>query len=80
MNITVNLDFDKREIENFQELERTIHRAVLKLGSENAAKALEAMDEQLPDSRDGKRFRCKGFQKTCIKRSWDRWSSNGGYI
>ena len=67
MNITANLEIDKREIENFQELERTVYRTVLKLGCEIIDKALEAMDEQLLDSRDVSRFRCKGFQKTCIK-------------
>ena len=67
MNITVNLEIDKRETENFQKLERTVYRTVLKLGCEILEKTLEAMDEQLLDSRDVKRFRCKGFQKTCIK-------------
>ena len=67
MTITVNLELGKREIENFQELERTIHRTVLQLGREIAAKALEGMDEQLLGSRDARRFRCKGFQQTCIK-------------
>ena len=67
MTITVNLELGKREIENFQELERTIHRTVLQLGREIAAKALESMDEQLLDSRNVSRFRCKGFQQTCIK-------------
>ena len=67
MNITVNLEFDKREIENFQELERTVYRTVRKLGCQIVEKALEVMDEQLLDSRDAKRFRCKGFQKTCVK-------------
>ena len=67
MTITVNLEFGKREIENFQELERTIYRTVLQFGREIAAKALESMDEQLLDSRNVSRFRCKGFQKTCIK-------------
>ena len=67
MNITVNLEFDKREIENFQELERTVYRTVRKLGCQIVEKALEAMDEQLLDRRDAKRFRCKGFQKSCVK-------------
>ena len=67
MIITVNLDFDKMEIENIQELERTIYRTVLQFGREIMAKALESMDEQLLGSRDVKRFRCKGFQKTCTK-------------
>ena len=67
MTITVNLDFGKREIENFQELERTIYRTVLQFGREITAKALESMDEQLLGDRDVSRFRCKGFQKTCIK-------------
>ena len=67
MTIAVNLELDKREIENFQELERTIHRKMLQLGREITAKALESMDEQLLGSRDVSRFRCKGFQKTCIK-------------
>ena len=67
MTITVNLDFDKREIENIQELERTIYRTVLQFGRKIMAKALESMDEQLLGSRDVKRFRCKGLQKTCIK-------------
>lgn len=67
MTITVNLEIGKREIDNFQELERTIYRTVLQLGCEIAQKTLETMDEQLLDSRDVRRFRCKGFQKTCIK-------------
>ena len=67
MTITVNLDFGKREIDNFQELERTVYRTVLQFGREITAKALESMDEQLLGDRDVKRFRCKGFQKTCIK-------------
>lgn len=67
MTITVNLEIGKREIENFQELERTIYRTVLQFGREITAKALESMDEQLLGGRDVKRFRCKGFQKTCIK-------------
>ena len=67
MNIAVNLEIDKREIEDFQELERTIYRTVLKLGCEILSKALEGMDQQLLDSRDAKRFRCKGFHSTCIK-------------
>ena len=67
MTITVNLDFGKREIENFQELEKTIYRTVLQFGREITAKALESMDEQILGGRNVKRFRCKGFQKTCIK-------------
>ena len=67
MNITVNLEIDKREIENFQELERTIYRAVLKLGREITAKALESLDDALLESRDASRYRCKGFQGTCAK-------------
>ena len=47
MTITVNLDFDKREIENFQELERTIYRTVLQFGRKIMAKALESMDEHI---------------------------------
>ena len=34
MNITVNLEIDKWETENFQELERTVYRTVLKPGCE----------------------------------------------
>ncbi len=67
MTITVNLEFGKREIIDFQELERTIYRTVLQFGRKIAAKALERMDELLLGSRDVSRFRCKGFQKTCIK-------------
>ena len=67
MTITVNLELGKREIENFEELEKTIYRTVLQFGREIMAKALESMDEQLLGSRDVKRFRCKGFRKTCIK-------------
>ena len=67
MTITVNLDFGKREFENSEECLRTIHRTVLQVGCEITAKVLEAVDEQLLDSRDVSRFRCKGFQQTCIK-------------
>ena len=67
MNIAVNIEFDKRNIENFQELERTIYRTVLKLGRDIAAKALESLDDALLESRDASRYRCKGFQSTCVK-------------
>lgn len=67
MTITVNLDFGKREFENFEECIRTIHHAVLQAGCEITAQVLEAMDDELLESRDASRFRCKGFQSTCTK-------------
>lgn len=67
MTITVNLEFGNREFENFEECLRTIHRTVLQAGCEIAANVLEDMDEELLSSRDAGRFRCKGFQPTCMK-------------
>ena len=67
MTITGNLELGKREIENFEKLEKTIYRTVLQFGREITAKTLESMDAQLLGSRDVRWFRCKGFQKTRIK-------------
>lgn len=67
MNITVSYEFDKRETKDFEGLVTEIFRSMLEIGQSLVREALERMDEALMESRDRERYRCKGFQKTCIK-------------
>lgn len=67
MTITVDLDFGKGEFGNFEECIRNIYRAVLQAGREITTQVLEAMDDELLDSRDASRFRCREFQPTGMK-------------
>ena len=67
MNITVSYEISKSQVENFEDFISEIYHSVLKIGCELVREALEQGDEALMQSRDRERYRCKGFQKTCIK-------------
>ena len=67
MNITVSYEIGKSQIENFEGLVSEVFRSVLEIGRELIRETLEQADETLLESRDRERYRCKGFQKTCIK-------------
>lgn len=67
MNITVSYEIGKSQIENFEGLVSEVFRSVLEIGRELIRETLEQADETLMENRDRERYRCKGFQKTCIK-------------
>lgn len=67
MTITLNVEISKSEINNFSELVQEIYRTSLEVGQQLLRTALEKTDDELLSSRDAGRYRCKGFQKTCIK-------------
>lgn len=66
-NITVNLEICNSKIENFESFVSMVYQSVLKLGRDIVSQTLEKMDDTLKDERDRKRFRCKGFRKSCVK-------------
>ena len=67
MTITLTVEIDKSEIKNFSELVKEIYHTSLEIGQELLRNVLEQLDDELLTSRDTARYRCKGFQKTCIK-------------
>lgn len=67
MNITLNLENCNSEITDFENFVSSVYQSVLKLGRDIVSQTLEKMDDTLKSKRDRKRFRCKGFRKTCIK-------------
>lgn len=67
MTITLTVEISKSEIKNFSELVKEIYRISLGIGRELLKTALERLDDELLVERDTVRYRCKGFQKTCIK-------------
>lgn len=67
MTITLNVEISKSEVKNFSELVKEIYRTAMGIGQQLLRTALEQLDDELLTSRDVKRYRCKGFQKTCIK-------------
>lgn len=67
MNITVSYEIGKSQIEDFEGLVSEVFRSVLEIGRELIRETLEQADETLMENRDRERYRCKGFQKTCIK-------------
>lgn len=67
MIITVEAKIGKDENNTFEEMAARVYEVVMRLGREMVSQALEARDEELMKSRDKKRYRCKGKQKTSIK-------------
>lgn len=67
MIITLTLEIDNTKVKNFTQLAREVYGISLGIGREVLKRALESMDDELLKNRDSKRYRCKGFQKTCIK-------------
>ncbi len=67
MTIAVELDFGKQEFTTFQDLFETVRETTFRLGREMLRQALESLDDKLLTERDAARYRCKGFQSTCVK-------------
>ena len=67
MTITLTVEISKREVTNFSGLVKEIYRIALGIGRELLKTALEQLDDEILVGRDTVRYRCKGFQKTCIK-------------
>ncbi len=67
MTITVELDFGKQEFTTFRDLLKTVCETSFRLGREMLRQALEGLDDKLLAERDAARYRCKGFQSTCVK-------------
>lgn len=67
MMITLELAFDKGQIENFDELAAAARETALQIGREIVVQTLEAWDKELSEARDKKRYRCKGKRKSCVK-------------
>lgn len=65
--ITVEAKLGKKEDRTFEELVAGVYEMTMQLGREMVRQALEARDEELMKSRDRRRYRCKGKQKTSIK-------------
>lgn len=67
MTITFTVEIGKSAIANFPELAQEIYRTSLGVGQQLLRTVLEKADDELLSSRDAGRYRCKSFQKTCIK-------------
>ena len=67
MTITVTLEISNKEIDNFGDLCRTAFNLAMEFGRKLVVQALELRDRELAETRDKKRFRCKGKRKTCVK-------------
>ena len=67
MTITLTVEIGNTQIKNFKGLVKEAYRIALGIGRQLVTTALEQLDEELMTQRDTGRYRCKGFQKTCIK-------------
>lgn len=67
MTITLTVEIGNSKIQNFRELVKEAYRIALGIGRQLVTTALEQLDEEVMSQRDTGRYRCKGFQKTCIK-------------
>lgn len=67
MTITLTVEIGNSQIKDFKGLVKEAYRIALGIGRQLVTAALEQLDEELMTQRDTGRYRCKGFQKTCIK-------------
>ena len=67
MTITLTVEISNSQIKNFKGLVKEIYRLALGIGRQLLTKVLEQTDDEILAARDTGRYRCKGFQKTCIK-------------
>lgn len=67
MTITLTVEISNTQIRNFKELVKGIYQIALGIGRQLLSTALERLDDEVLSRRDVGRYRCKGFQKTCIK-------------
>ena len=67
MTITVPVEIDNIEFQNFTEIEQRVYRAAMQFGRRLIQQILETRDLQLHAEREATRYRNKGLRKTCIK-------------
>ena len=67
MSIAYKIEFDNSKRENFSEIVSEVFDELMKCGQEIVKTYLEETDERLLESRDKKRYRCKGKRKTSVK-------------
>lgn len=67
ITITVPVEIDKGQFQNFEELTSEVFRMAMSFGQELVKQVLETRDEEIQAERDKKRYRCKGKRRTCIK-------------
>lgn len=67
MTITLTVEIGNSQIKDFKGLVKEAYRIALGIGRQLVTTSLEQLDEELMTQRDTGRYRCKGFQKTCVK-------------
>lgn len=67
MNITVSIDFDKSKFADFEDIMGWARDTAFEFGRSLVKEILVQTDDALMAERDVARYRCKGFQKTCLK-------------
>ena len=67
MSIAYKIEFDNSKEVNFSEMISEIFEGLMICGQEIVKTYLEETDERLLESRDKKRYRCKGKRKTAVK-------------
>ena len=67
MTITVEVDFGKKEMQTFDEIVSNAYDVALKFGQQLVVQILETRDRELMETRDTRRYRSKGKQRTSIK-------------
>ena len=67
MTITVEVEISNKEIASFGKLIATAFALAMEFGRKLVVGALERKDQELAETRDKKRFRCKGRRQTSIK-------------
>jgi len=69
MTITLNFEISKEKIQDFNSLEQTAASIAREVGQAVVRDVLAEMDAEILNERDVQRYRCKGFQASCIKTS-----------
>lgn len=67
MSIAYKIEFDNSKDVNFSEMVSAVFDGLMQCGQEIVKAYLEEIDEHLLESRDKKRYRCKGKRKTAVK-------------
>jgi len=67
MNITVSIEINKDSFENFEDIESICYQFGLEAGREMMVKIFKMLDDEILATRDVSRYRCKGFNHTCVK-------------
>ena len=67
MTITAIVEFDKSKIENFTDLSEAAWCAAMDIGRQIITQTMETVDQELRETRDKKRYRCKGKKPSSLK-------------